>query len=191
MNGNVPQKWTLADSVETYDIRTWGNPYFGVNEKGHIIVHPDGPQGAVADLKELVDEVRRRGIGLPLLLRFSNILRRRVAELNDSFKNAITEYGYKGSYRGVYPIKVNQVANVVDEILKAGRSYHYGLEAGSKPQGRERVLGIELIVVVGRVLALDLVGVEWVVARLPLIRWIVSFHTRSLSRSSLSGSFAR
>src|SRR5213083_3029257 len=100
LNGNVPHKWTLADSVETYDVRTWGSSYFGVNDKGHIVVHPDGPQGSVADLKELVDEVRRRGIGLPLLIRFSNILRRRVIELNESFKNAITEYGYKGDYRG-------------------------------------------------------------------------------------------
>jgi len=134
LNGNVPHKWTLADSVETYDIPTWGNPYFGVNDKGNMIVHPDGPQGPAADLKELVDDVRRRGIGLPLLLRFSNILRRRVVTLNESFKNAIAEYGYKGNYRGVYPIKVNQVASVVDEILKAGRAYHYGLEAGSKPE---------------------------------------------------------
>jgi arginine decarboxylase len=134
LNGNLPHKWTLADSIETYDIRTWGSPYFGVNDKGNIVVHPDGPEGPVADLKELVDEVRGRGIGLPLLLRFSNILRRRVIELNEAFRAAIAEYGYKGSYRGVYPIKVNQVANVVDEILKAGRSYHYGLEAGSKPE---------------------------------------------------------
>ncbi|MBV8879849.1 MAG: biosynthetic arginine decarboxylase, partial [Planctomycetaceae bacterium] len=134
MNGNVPHKWTLADSVETYDIRTWGGVYFGVNDRGNIVVHPNGPDGPTADLKELVDEVRRRGIGLPLLLRFSNILRRRVIELNQSFGNAIHEYGYKGQYRGVYPIKVNQVANVVDEILKAGREYHYGLEAGSKPE---------------------------------------------------------
>jgi len=134
LNGNLPHKWTLADSVETYDIRTWGAPYFGVNDKGNIVVHPDGPQGPVADLKELVDEVRRRGIGLPLLIRFSNILRRRVIELNEAFRTAIAEYGYKGGYRGVYPIKVNQVASVVDEILKAGRAYHYGLEAGSKPE---------------------------------------------------------
>jgi arginine decarboxylase len=134
LNGNLPHKWTLADSIETYDIRTWGSPYFGVNEKGNIVVHPDGPNGPVADLKELVDEVRGRGIGLPLLLRFSNILRRRVIELNEAFRAAIAEFGYKGEYRGVYPIKVNQVANVVDEILKAGRAYHYGLEAGSKPE---------------------------------------------------------
>ncbi|HEY0839507.1 MAG TPA: biosynthetic arginine decarboxylase, partial [Vulgatibacter sp.] len=93
-----------------------------------------GPSGTSADLKELVDEVRRRGIGLPLLLRFTDILRKRVAELNESFGRAITEYGYEAEYRGVYPIKVNQVGNVVAEILRAGRKYHYGLEAGSKPE---------------------------------------------------------
>jgi len=130
----VPRKWTIADSTETYEIRTWGTPFFGVNEKGHVAIHPDGPSGPSADLKELVDEVRRRGIGLPLLLRFTDILRKRVAELNESFGKAIAEYGYESEYRGVYPIKVNQVGNVVAEILRAGRPYHYGLEAGSKPE---------------------------------------------------------
>ena len=130
----VPRKWTLADSVETYEIRTWGNPYFGVNDRGHVVVHPYGPEGPSADLKELVDEVRRRGIPLPLLIRFTDILRRRVAELNEAFARAIKEYEYEGTYRGVYPIKVNQVANVVTEILQAGRPFHYGLEAGSKPE---------------------------------------------------------
>ena len=130
----VPRKWTLADAVETYEIRTWGNPYFGVNEKGHVVVHPYGPDGPSADLKELVDEVRRRGIGLPLLIRFTDILRKRVAELNEAFARAIKEYEYEGTYRGVYPIKVNQVANVVTEVLRAGRPFHYGLEAGSKPE---------------------------------------------------------
>lgn len=130
----VPRKWTLTDSVETYEIRTWGHPYFGVNEKGNVVVHPYGPNGPTADLKELVDEVSRRGIGLPLLIRFSDILRRRVEELNQAFARAIEEYDFKGSYRGVYPIKVNQVGNVVEEILEAGRGYSFGLEAGSKPE---------------------------------------------------------
>jgi arginine decarboxylase len=132
-NNTVPHKWTLADSVELYEVQTWGTPYFGVNDKGHVIVHGDGPD-ASADLKELVDEIRRRGIGLPLLLRFTNILSRRVVELNEAFRQAIQEAGYRGEYRGVYPIKVNQVANVVEQILKAGRPYHFGLEAGSKPE---------------------------------------------------------
>jgi arginine decarboxylase len=128
------RKWTLADSIEAYEIRTWGNPFFGANEKGHVMVHPDGPESPSADLKDLVDEVRRRGIGLPLLVRFTDILRKRVVELNEAFRRAIAENGYQAEYRGVYPIKVNQVASVVDEILRAGRPYHYGLEAGSKPE---------------------------------------------------------
>lgn len=130
----MPRKWTLADSIETYEIKTWGHPYFGANEKGHIVVHPDGPNGSSADLKELVDEVRKRGIALPLLIRFTDILHKRVVELNEAFGRAIAEYGYDSHYRGVYPIKVNQIANVVAGILKAGRPYHYGLEAGSKPE---------------------------------------------------------
>jgi arginine decarboxylase len=134
LSSNVPRKWTLADSIETYEIRTWGAQYFSVSDKGHVVVHANGAEGHAADLKELVDEVRRRGIGLPLLLRFTNILKKRVVELNEAFRRAIAEYGYKAEYRGVYPIKVNQVANVVDQILKAGRPYHYGLEAGSKPE---------------------------------------------------------
>ncbi|MBN1960752.1 MAG: biosynthetic arginine decarboxylase [Deltaproteobacteria bacterium] len=132
-NNSVPHKWTLADSIELYEVQTWGAPYFGVNDKGHIIVYGDNPNAA-ADLKELVDEVKRRGIGLPLLLRFNNILSRRLIELNEAFRLAIAESGYQGEYRGVYPIKVNQVANVVEQILKVGQVYHYGLEAGSKPE---------------------------------------------------------
>jgi arginine decarboxylase len=127
-------RWTLADALETYGIRNWGNPYFGINEKGHVCVHPDGPQAASMDLKELVDEVRRRGIGLPLLLRFTDVLRHRVIHLNEAFRKAIAEHNYKGQYRGVYPIKVNQHRYVVETIVETGKSYGYGLEAGSKPE---------------------------------------------------------
>jgi arginine decarboxylase len=127
-------RWTLADALETYGIRNWGNPYFGINDKGHVCVHPDGPQAASMDLKELVDEVRRRGIGLPLLIRFTDVLRHRVIHLNEAFKKAITEHNYKGQYRGVYPIKVNQHRYVVETIVETGKSYGYGLEAGSKPE---------------------------------------------------------
>jgi arginine decarboxylase len=134
MSSAGPRKWTLADAAENYLVRSWGSPYFGISEKGTVIVHPDGPDGPGADLKDLVDEVKKRGIGLPLLLRFTDILRRRVAEINEAFKTAITESGYPGEYRGVFPIKVNQVAGVVETVLQAGRPYHYGLEAGSKPE---------------------------------------------------------
>ncbi|HVY60889.1 MAG TPA: biosynthetic arginine decarboxylase, partial [Planctomycetota bacterium] len=129
-----PRKWTLADSIDVYEIRNWGAPFFGVNEAGNVMVHADGPGKAAADLKGLVDEVRGRGIGLPLLVRFTDILRRRVAGLNEVFRRAIAEAGYKGEYRGCYPIKVNQVSSVVREVLDAGRPYHFGLEAGSKPE---------------------------------------------------------
>ncbi len=129
-----PPRWTIADSLETYSIKHWGAGYFGINDKGDVCVHPAGPATPSFDLKELVDEVRRRGISLPLLIRFTDILRNRVVHLNEAFKKAITEHGYKGSYRGVYPIKVNQHRFVVEQIVDAGKPYAYGLEAGSKPE---------------------------------------------------------
>ncbi|MCC6646976.1 MAG: biosynthetic arginine decarboxylase [Polyangiaceae bacterium] len=130
----VPAKWSVADSVDTYAVRTWGQPYFGVNDAGNVVVHPRGEGSASADLKDLVDEVRKRGIEPPLLIRFTDILRHRVEELNESFLRAIREAEYQGGYRGVYPIKVNQVSSVVSEVLEAGRPFHFGLEAGSKPE---------------------------------------------------------
>jgi arginine decarboxylase len=130
----LPRKWTIADSTETYGIKYWSNGYFSINEVGHVVSHPQGAESGSIDLKELVDEVVRRGIGLPLLIRFSDILKSRVVDLHEAFKRAMTEYGYKGDYRGVYPIKVNQNRYVVEEITQFGRPYHYGLEAGSKPE---------------------------------------------------------
>ena len=130
----IPRKWTIADSAEVYGVKYWGNSYFSINDAGHVQGHPAGADGARIDLKELVDEVARRGIGLPLLIRFSDVLKSRIVELNETFKRAIAEYGYKGEYKGVYPIKVNQHRYVVEEIVQFGRPYHYGLEAGSKPE---------------------------------------------------------
>ena len=108
MSNGIPRKWTIADSAETYGIPYWSQGYFSINELGHVVCHPQGSEAGSIDLKELIDEVVRRGIGLPLLIRFSDILRSRVVELHEAFKRAITEYGYKAEYRGVYPIKVNQ-----------------------------------------------------------------------------------
>jgi arginine decarboxylase len=130
----MPRKWTVADSAETYGVKYWGVNYFSINESGNAVSHPAGPDGGRIDLKELVDEVARRGIGLPLLIRFSDVLKSRIVELNETFRRAIAEYGYKGQYKGVYPIKVNQHRYVVEEIVQFGRPYHYGLEAGSKPE---------------------------------------------------------
>jgi arginine decarboxylase len=127
-------RWTPADSLDLYNVRGWGNNYFSVNDRGTIAVHPNGPGSPAIDLKELVDEVRERGIGLPLLIRFSEIIKARVVELNEAFNRAITEYGYKGMYRGVYPIKVNQDRYLVEHLVQYGRPYHFGLEAGSKPE---------------------------------------------------------
>src|SRR5215470_20412905 len=96
----LTSRWTAADSMELYNIRGWGNDYFSVNSRGHIAVHPGGPDTAAIDLKELVDEVRERGIAPPLLIRFSEIVKARVVQLNEAFAGAIAEYGYQGEYRG-------------------------------------------------------------------------------------------
>jgi arginine decarboxylase len=129
------RRWTTTDANDTYNIPRWGCGYFGVNDKGNLIVTPrnDGQPGAI-DMKELIDELVARGIQLPILLRFSDILRARIELLCGAFNGAIREYGYQGQYRGVYPIKVNQNRTVVEEIIEFGRPFHYGLEAGSKPE---------------------------------------------------------
>src|SRR6202047_2259604 len=130
----MTSRWTAADSMELYNINGWGDHYFSVNGRGHISGHPAGHGSPAIDLKELVDEVRERGIGLPLLIRFSEIIKARVVELHEAFGRAISEYGYQGAYRGVYPIKVNQDRYLVERLVGYGRPYHYGLEAGSKPE---------------------------------------------------------
>ena len=131
----LSRRWTPADSLDLYNVRGWSNNYFSVNDEGHMVVHPGGPGSKPAiDLKELVDEVRERGISPPLLIRFAEIIQARVVELNEAFGRAISEYGYQGQYRGVYPIKVNQVRYLVERLVEYGRPYHYGLEAGSKPE---------------------------------------------------------
>jgi len=130
------RRWTAADANDTYNIPRWGCGYFGVNEQGNLVVQPraEGPSGGQIDMKELIDELVARGIQLPILLRFSDILRARIELLCGAFTSAIREYGYTGQYRGVYPIKVNQNRTVVEEIIEFGRPFHYGLEAGSKPE---------------------------------------------------------
>jgi arginine decarboxylase len=128
------EKWKTQDAAETYGIRHWGKGYFGINKAGHVTVHPYKRPDQAVDLKELVDQLQTRGIQLPILLRFTDILRHRVGEIHDAFKNAIQEFGYQGSYCCVYPIKVNQQRHVVEEILDFGKPFNFGLEAGSKPE---------------------------------------------------------
>jgi len=134
MANHPVQPWTKAEALENYAVPAWGAGYFGINDKGNVIVHPGGATAPSMDLKELVDEVRRRGIHPPLLIRFTDVLKSRVVHLNECFRRAIAEHGYKGVYQGVYPIKVNQHRYVVETIVEAGKPYGYGLEAGSKPE---------------------------------------------------------
>jgi arginine decarboxylase len=126
--------WTVKDSLELYNVNGWGRDFFTINDAGHIEVTPSGNGSARIDLRELVEDLRSRGLNLPLLIRFSDILRTRVEQLCGSFQQAIAENDYKGAYRGVYPIKVNQQRHVVEELTEYGRPFNLGLEAGSKPE---------------------------------------------------------
>jgi arginine decarboxylase len=126
--------WTIKDSLELYNVAGWGRDFFGINEAGRVEVTPAGPGSARIDLKVLVDDLRSRGCNLPLLIRFSDILRTRVEQLAGAFQQAIADNDYKGVYRGVYPIKVNQQRHVVEELIEYGRPFNLGLEAGSKPE---------------------------------------------------------
>src|SRR5206468_12462775 len=128
------EKWKIHDAAETYGIRHWGKGYFAINKSGHVTVHPNKQPDQAIDLKDLIDQLQARGIQLPILVRFTDILRHRVGEIHDAFQTAMQEFGYQGGYCCVYPIKVNQQRHVVEEILDFGRPFHFGLEAGSKPE---------------------------------------------------------
>jgi len=127
-------RWTTAEAAELYDVASWGKGYFSVGQNGHIWVHPNKDPNRALDLKELVDNLQLRGISLPILLRFGEILQNRLGEMHQAFQNAIAEHNYKGSYCCVYPIKVNQQREVVEEVFEYGRPFKFGLEAGSKPE---------------------------------------------------------
>ena len=126
--------WGVQDSIELYQVQNWGSEYFSVRGDGQITVHPDGPTGPKVGLLDLVRDLEKRGYDLPVLLRFSDVLRNRVTTLCGGFRNAIDGYGYRGVYRPVYPIKVNQQRDVVEELVEFGRDLNLGLEAGSKPE---------------------------------------------------------
>lgn len=134
----TPQKdlraWTTRDSAELYQLAAWGSDSYAVDDRGDLIVQPHGPTGAKFSLPELVEDLRSRGIELPMLLRISDILQRRVQDLASSFSGAISESGFKGRYRPVFPIKVNQQRDVVEELVDFGSKHSLGLEAGSKPE---------------------------------------------------------
>ena len=126
--------WTVRDSLELYHVSAWGEPFFSINEAGHVSVRPHGNGGDQIDLLSLVNDLEQRGLRTPLLIRFSDILASQVRGLSTIFQSAISEYGYRGRHRGVYPIKVNQQRHVVEEIVAYGAEHHVGLEAGSKPE---------------------------------------------------------
>ena len=127
------RKWKVDDSIELYNINSWGKDYFSVNDKGNIVVRPKegGPE---IDLRNLIDELQLHDISLPLLLRFPDILNNRIAKISKCFDRAAKEYDYKAESYIVYPIKVNQMRPVVEELISHGNNYHVGLEAGSKPE---------------------------------------------------------
>jgi arginine decarboxylase len=126
--------WSIDDSRELYNVEGWGIGYFDVNAKGHVTVHPTKEADRGLDLFELAMDLEAQGVGLPLLLRFADILRTRIETLSDRFRTAIREFEYQGEYSIVYPIKVNQQRHVVEEILEYGEPHGVGLEVGSKPE---------------------------------------------------------
>ena len=127
------RKWRIEDSEELYNITGWGTSYFGINEKGHVIVTPR-KDGVAIDLKELVDELQLRDVTAPMLLRFPDILDNRIEKISCCFQKAAAEYGYKGENFIIYPIKANQMRPVVEEMITHGKKFNLGLEAGSKPE---------------------------------------------------------
>jgi arginine decarboxylase len=127
-------RWTVTDASELYDVQAWGKGYFSVGENGHLFVHPTKEKNRSIDLKELVEKLVLRGIQPPILLRFGGILQHRLGEIHQAFRNAIQEHNYNGDYRCVFPIKVNQQRQVIEEVFQYGKPYHFGLEAGSKPE---------------------------------------------------------
>ncbi len=126
--------WSIDAARALYNIRRWGAKYYDINEAGHVVARPLQDAGVAVDLTDVIEEAKARGLKFPLLIRFQDILRHRVESLNQAFRQAITEYNYQGRYRGVFPIKVNQLREVVEEILDAGKPFEFGLEVGSKPE---------------------------------------------------------
>jgi arginine decarboxylase len=128
------KSWSPAESAKLYGINEWGNGYFSVSDAGTVQVHPTNDPKVKIDLKQLVDQLVNRDVAAPILIRFTDILEHRVKQLHKAFATAIADMDYKGAYRCVYPIKVNQARQVVEEIHAFGKEFGFGLEAGSKPE---------------------------------------------------------
>ncbi|HEU0276149.1 MAG TPA: biosynthetic arginine decarboxylase, partial [Candidatus Udaeobacter sp.] len=130
----MKNEWDVEAAIATYNIDGWGGGYFTINGSGNVVAQPLQEKGGTIDILEVVNEARRRGLSFPLVIRFQDLLRHRVESVNRAFQTAIAEFGYKNEYRGVFPIKVNQLREVIEEIVDAGADFHFGLEAGSKPE---------------------------------------------------------
>ena len=126
--------WSIEDSVKTYDIDKWGHKYFSINRKGNISISPDGKIEKSIDLLQLVKELKSRKINPPLIIRFNDILRDRILDLNNSFGKAIKQYEYNNIYQGVFPVKCNQQKHLIEKIIEYGSSWNFGLEVGSKSE---------------------------------------------------------
>src|SRR5213595_2003848 len=130
----MKSEWYVESAIATYNVEGWGDGYFSINSSGNVEARPLQDNGGSIDLLAVVNEARARNLGFPLVIRFQDLLRHRVESVNRAFQNAITEFEYKNYYRGVFPIKVNQLREVIEEIVDAGQEFHFGLEAGSKPE---------------------------------------------------------
>ncbi len=128
------ERWSVRQATELYGVDEWSEGFFSISAKGELVIGPEGKKGPQVSLLNIVNGLRERGLSMPVLLRFSDILKYRIAMLNRGFIEAMREADYRGQYRGVYPIKVNQQEHVVDEILRFGRPFHHGLEVGSKAE---------------------------------------------------------
>ena len=125
--------WTIASSEKYYGLKNWGKGHFKIDEGGFLKVHPLKDSNGIR-IFDIIQEAKSKGYNLPLTIRIQDLLQTRVKELNETFRDAIEQEAYSGSYRGVFPIKVNQMREVLEEILEAGEAYNYGLECGSKPE---------------------------------------------------------
>src|SRR5689334_23232209 len=128
------ERWDIPAARNLYNVHRWGAKYFDINDAGHVVAKPLQEAGASVDITDVIEEARGRNLKFPLLIRFQDILRHRVEAINLAFRASIKEFNYQGEYRGVFPIKVNQLREVVEEILDAGKPFNFGLEVGSKPE---------------------------------------------------------
>src|SRR3954467_10203064 len=134
VDASTTTSWSVHDASELYEVGRWGNGYFSINPAGHVQVHPTKDTSKAIDLKELIDRLQLRGIALPVLVRFTDIVKQRLGDIHAAFQGAISQHQYQGRSCCVYPIKVNQQRHVVEEIHSFGKPYGFGLEAGSKPE---------------------------------------------------------